>query len=103
MVTPSVTKNHTIVVDVIKGKNDGSKDGEDESVLEVMNNYREVKHKKEFKPRLIPQSKKITEIVTKNAVSGMRKRNERFVVFELPSAKPSDIELLLVASEIEVS
>ncbi|MCI70932.1 hypothetical protein A2U01_0092195, partial [Trifolium medium] len=27
----------------------------------------------------------------------------RFVVFELPSAKPSDIELLLVASEIEVS
>ncbi|CAJ2655860.1 unnamed protein product [Trifolium pratense] len=58
MAIPSVTKNHTIVVDVIKEKNDGSKDGEDESVLEVMK-------KKEFKPRLIPQSKKITENETK--------------------------------------
>ncbi|MCH86051.1 hypothetical protein A2U01_0006905 [Trifolium medium] len=96
MVTPSVTKNHTIVVDVIKEKND-------ESMLELMNNYREAKHQKEFKSRLLPQSENITEIVTKKAVSGMRKRNERVVVFEPPPAKSPDIELLVVASEIEVS
>ncbi|KAK2355006.1 hypothetical protein QL285_092459 [Trifolium repens] len=87
IVKPSVTKNHTTVVDVIKENNGGLKGCENESVLEVMNNAGKVMSSNELQPKLTPKPEKVVEIVTetKEVIEVKRGKNQVIVFEPIPT------------------
>ncbi|MCI13240.1 hypothetical protein A2U01_0034356, partial [Trifolium medium] len=107
IVTPSITKNHVSVVDVIEENHD---------VIEK--NGGEATHNKEFETTLTPQPEKIVKMVTNKkemakkeshrkeeeeamfdeAVSVVQRRKEKTIVFEAPPVPdPPDSGRLAVA------